>query len=641
MAQEPLRVLIRQLRQLTGPSGDGGLPDGQLLERFVSQRDEAAFELLVWRHGAMVLSLCRRLLRHEQDAEDAFQATFLILARKAASIGKREAVASWLYKVAYRVALAARKTTARHGTQALSLDVPAREEDDLVWRDLRPVLDEEVSRLPERYRTPFVLCYLEGKTNEEAAEMLGCPKGTVLSRLSRARERLRKRLARRGLALTAGALATVVADRGQAAVLSAEMVENTVKAALAVAAGQAAAAVSSQAAALMEGVLRAMFLNKVKAILGIVVMVGVLGLTTGLLGQSLGAGGKGNPPPAVDEPAPPGRGEEPARATRETGKTRPETDDPIKAAARRRQSANNLKRIALALHNYHDTNGTFPPPAIYDKSGKPLLSWRVLILPYIEQDNLYKQFRLDETWDSEHNKKLLEQMPRDYAPVGERRTESDRTYYQALVGTGAAFEPRKALGLKDFLDGTSNIIIVVEAETPVPWTKPEDLPYVPDQALPKLGGLFGGDFHVLFADGSVQFVSRKADESVLRSAITRAAGEVSVDRSKLSVGRGLGGDPLGAVAVAQENEQLKRAIETTRAEVEKTKKEVEKTKKEVELRKARLAYGAPQMDEKTLEMLQQNEELKRVLDNTLHELERLKTDRDQLQKELEQLLKKK
>src|SRR5262249_1365227 len=161
-----------------------------LLQRWLARRDEAAFELLLWRHGPMVLALCRRLLRHAQDAEDAFQATFLTLVRKAGSIANREALAAWLYKVAYRVALRARAAAAtRAALPITSMDLPAAEPaQDLLWRDLRPVLDEEVSRLPARFRGPFVLCYLEGKTNEQAARELGCPLGTVLSRLSRGRE---------------------------------------------------------------------------------------------------------------------------------------------------------------------------------------------------------------------------------------------------------------------------------------------------------------------------------------------------------------------------------------------------------------------------------------------------------------------
>ncbi len=202
MADGQLNTVIGQLRRRLGRQSGCTLTDGQLLDDFVTRGDEAAFEVIVWRHGAMVFNLCKRLLHDGHEAEDAFQAAFLVFARKAGSIGKGESVGSWLYKVAYRVALRARAKAARRNIPTEATDeVPAREEpDDVVWRDLRPVLDEEIDRLPEKYRVPFVLCYLEGHTNEEAAEQLGCPKGTVLSRLSRGRERLRSRLALAGLA---------------------------------------------------------------------------------------------------------------------------------------------------------------------------------------------------------------------------------------------------------------------------------------------------------------------------------------------------------------------------------------------------------------------------------------------------------
>src|SRR5262249_1941921 len=160
---------------------------------YVTSRDELAFEVIVRRHGAMVWNVCRRVLRHHQDAEDAFQATFLTLARKAHAIGKRESVASWLHKVAYRAALGAMASRARRTTvpETAAMDLPAADETGgLLWRDLRPALDEEICRLPEKYRGPFILCYVEGKTNEEAARELRCPKGTVATRLAWARERL-------------------------------------------------------------------------------------------------------------------------------------------------------------------------------------------------------------------------------------------------------------------------------------------------------------------------------------------------------------------------------------------------------------------------------------------------------------------
>jgi RNA polymerase sigma factor (sigma-70 family) len=263
------------------PGCAAGLSDQQLLDRFIAERDEACFEVLLWRHGPTVLSVCRRILRHEQDAEDAFQATFLILVRKARSIGKRQALASWLYRVAYRVALRARLRVERRTEREKGMpDIPASEAANVVWRDLRPVLDEEIDRLPEKYRAPFVLCYLAGKTNEQAAVELGCPKGTVLSRLAWARQRLRVRLTRRGVGLTGGMISAATVPLADAA-LPARLVQASLKVALPAAAGKVA--VSASVASLTQGALQAMFWTKIK--IGVIVMlagallVGTAGLT--------------------------------------------------------------------------------------------------------------------------------------------------------------------------------------------------------------------------------------------------------------------------------------------------------------------------------------------------------------------------
>ncbi len=197
----------------------------------------------------------------------------------------------------------------------------------------------------------------------------------------------------------------------------------------------------------------------------------------------------------------------------------------VRTASKRMVSMNNMKQIALAMHNYHDVNGHFPPPAITDKNGKPLLSWRVAILPYIEQDAVYRQFKLDEPWDSEHNKKLLAQMPPIYAPVKTATKELFGTYYQVFNGKGAAFEAGEKITLPSIPDGTSNTIMVVEAADPVPWTKPDDLPFDPPKPLPKLGAEFPDIFLAAFCDGSVRELPKNIDANKLRALITRNGGE--------------------------------------------------------------------------------------------------------------------
>jgi RNA polymerase sigma factor (sigma-70 family) len=256
-------------RCLARPDPDA-VPDTLLLRRFVSQRDEAAFELLVWRHGPMVHGVCRRLLRHEQDAEDAFQATFLLLARKARSINGRGSLGGWLYQVAYRVALRARTAALRRvrrhcGPAALPSAPDPAPAPDPGRAELRRVLDDELSRLQEKYRTPVVLCYLEGMTNAQAARQLHLPAGTLKTRLAYARRLLGDRLARRGLGLGAGLAAAALPVAAPAAVPAA-LVGATVRAAarIAAGAGTATGAVSAPAAHLMEGVLRTMTLTKLK-----------------------------------------------------------------------------------------------------------------------------------------------------------------------------------------------------------------------------------------------------------------------------------------------------------------------------------------------------------------------------------------
>jgi RNA polymerase sigma factor (sigma-70 family) len=224
----------------------GSLTDRQLLERFATQRDEEGFAQLLHRYGPMVLAVCRQILRKEQDAEDAFQATFLVLSRKAGSIRSAEALPSWLYGVASRLAKRMRAAALRRQAREVALVEPPTSEpgpgEEL--GDLGPVLHEEIGRLPDKYRLPFVLCYLDGKTNEEAAQELGCPPGTVYSRLARARERLRARLRRRGVVVASGAFAAVLArlTPQASAAVPPPLVSTTVRAAVHFGAGNRARA---------------------------------------------------------------------------------------------------------------------------------------------------------------------------------------------------------------------------------------------------------------------------------------------------------------------------------------------------------------------------------------------------------------
>jgi RNA polymerase sigma factor (sigma-70 family) len=297
--------MLDPLRRLIGRQSGCSLSDTQLLEQYVSQQDAASFEVLVWRHGAMVLGLCRRVLREEHEAEDAFQATFLVFARKANSVGTGESVGSWLYKVAYRVALRLRNAAQKRPTQGeLSAEPSAPEQpDDACWRDLRPVLDEEISRLPEKYRAAFVLCYLQGRTNEEAAVELGCPKGTILSRLARGREWLRNRLTRRGLAPAAVALALNLSSQAASAVVPATLAQSTAAVAIPFAAGAATELLPAHIAALAEGVIRTMIATKLKIAAAMLVTLSVLGTGIGLAAFAGGTQERTRPANPTPQPA--------------------------------------------------------------------------------------------------------------------------------------------------------------------------------------------------------------------------------------------------------------------------------------------------------------------------------------------------
>jgi RNA polymerase sigma factor (sigma-70 family) len=235
---------LRRVRGAVLTRDGGGLSDAQLLSCFVERRDAAAFEALLRRHGPMVLGTCRRILGDTHEADDAFQAVFLVFVRKAASVASRETVGGWLYGVAYRTALAARTRRRRHRArekQVEAMPQPTVEPED-TWRELKPLLDKELSRLPEKFRVPVVLCDLEGLPRRQVARQLGLPEGTLSSRLHTAPRTLAQRLSRYGFAVSGGALAAALTRRATAVVPS-PLVASTVK----VAGGQAVAATAAAA----------------------------------------------------------------------------------------------------------------------------------------------------------------------------------------------------------------------------------------------------------------------------------------------------------------------------------------------------------------------------------------------------------
>jgi RNA polymerase sigma factor (sigma-70 family) len=237
-------TLAKRVIRRDGSVSFAELSDEALLEQFLTGTEldsQEAFQALVERHGPMVLGICRHVLNEDHDAEDAFQATFLVLARKGGSIRDRRVLSGWLHEVAYRIAIKSRASSVRRRNlerQGMAMLRPAIEPNNqdrqAAWNELRPVLHEEVNRLPDKYRIPVIMSYLEGKTNEEVAELLQWPVGTVKGRLSRARDMLRTRLTRRGLALSAAFLVTALAEkRVFAEIVPSELVRKTVRLAVA------------------------------------------------------------------------------------------------------------------------------------------------------------------------------------------------------------------------------------------------------------------------------------------------------------------------------------------------------------------------------------------------------------------------
>jgi RNA polymerase sigma factor (sigma-70 family) len=291
MATSQMNEVIQHLRTAVLPRD---LTDRQLLEAYVRRRDEAALAVLVQRHGPMVWGVCRRVLQDHHEAEDAFQATFLVLVRKAASIASPELLAGWLYSVAHHTALRARATAAKRKTrekQVTDMPEPAVNETD-AWQDVQPVLDQELSLLPDKYRVVIVLCDLEGKTHKEAARQLGCPEGTVAGRLARARVMLAKRLVRHGIVLSGGAVGSVLSGSTVAASLPSSVVSRTLVASRLFGSGQAVSGcgISGKVVALSEGVLKTMFLNKVRTVTALLLMVLACSSLCGLMHAARGGG---------------------------------------------------------------------------------------------------------------------------------------------------------------------------------------------------------------------------------------------------------------------------------------------------------------------------------------------------------------
>lgn len=295
MAVGHLNDFLRRLTRQMGAESLTEQADAQLVERALAGGDGSAFEAIVRRHGTMVYRVCWRILQHRQDAEDAFQVTFLVLARKLRTVRQHASLASWLHGVAQRVASKAKTQSATRRCRESCVPVAdAVPPEDITWKDVRSALDAELSRLPEKWRLPLIHCYLEGQTQDEAAVRLGWSKSTLRRHLEQGRAALGRRLARRGITASAALGATLVSDSIASAAPASGLVASTVEAAAGVAAGKTlTTTASATVAALTEGMVKAMFIAKLKTRIAVVVMLGIIAFGGGSLAQHAAVGQTG------------------------------------------------------------------------------------------------------------------------------------------------------------------------------------------------------------------------------------------------------------------------------------------------------------------------------------------------------------
>jgi RNA polymerase sigma factor (sigma-70 family) len=306
MARPMLSDFLRRLTRGMAAETLAECSDRELVHRAIDQHDEASLQAIINRHGAMVYRVCWRILQHSQDTEDAFQATFLILAQKLRTVRKQASLASWLHGVARRIALKARaQSDARRRREQIASSTASRLADDLTWGDLRAALDDELSRLPSNWREPLILCYLEGHTQDEAAALLECSKSTLRRRLDEARTALGNRLSARGLVLP-GVLSAVLLSECQAsASLTPNLIASLVNQANAALVGRSLTAASPRVLALMKGVRTTMFLTNFKPTVALALCVGLAaaaGSGASLIRPESPAASAENPPPNLNQP---------------------------------------------------------------------------------------------------------------------------------------------------------------------------------------------------------------------------------------------------------------------------------------------------------------------------------------------------
>jgi RNA polymerase sigma factor (sigma-70 family) len=484
MAGPPLGGVLRYLCRFAGGEGDNQ-GDSQLLQQFVVHGDGAAFAALLRRHGALVFGVCRQILRETHAAEDAFQATFLVLARKAASIRKQESLPAWLHRVAVNIARTARSAALRRRLcerQAAALS-GAGGLDESASDEWQPLLHEEVNRLPEKYRLPVVLCYLEGRSHPEAAARLGWPVGTVKGRLARARDLLRTRLTRRGLVLSALGAALLAPATARAAVPD-TLAETTLQAAVLLAAGQAASATAASASAILltKGALKTMLSNRLTVLALFVLGATVIGLGGALLALRAGREERQRDQPQTRSPkppAPPGNGPAPKGAADDFGPevkglrakvTLPKKTFAVGAAIQATYTVKNVSKVEQTVWHsgfwlnhlvlVRDADGKEPPLTPLGEQGRKAFSpggerWKnvAVKVPPGGADAAYELYDLAKLYDlSKPGRYTVQYIYEEKLGGWEGRLPSNEAAFEVVAGEAtdgmAESKPERALGLE-------------------------------------------------------------------------------------------------------------------------------------------------------------------------------------------------
>lgn len=489
--------------------------DESLLSQFIAQKDESALKQLLEKHATLVMSVCRQVLRNRHDAEEAFQETFVKLIKKADSIRSSGSLSSWLYRVAYRESMAIVRRSTPKTTEPISeepimpeQDNPAHEFDEL------QILHEELNDLEEKYRGPLVLCYLEGKSQKEAARELNVTLASIKASVASGREQLQKRLLRRGVAMSVMLAAWETSQASAGTFVTSAVIKSTFSHCLsshvAAATTTGTTSISSLTVSktgLTKGVTWMAISTGKKVGIGVISAMLLLGGTGTMLTVWLNKS-----PETIQQQT--GTSPSPANAEASSIIEQPQTIDVD--SQQKKQTMQTVRTFGLYLHNYYSTMGKFPEAIEYNADGSVPHSWRVEILPFILQEQKIKKgmsraeygqlihacgYNVDQPWDSPENSKMIAKMP-DAFRHPKAENDSNSSGFLAITGPGTFFDLKAD---RDQFD-SAHTILIATSENDEPWTKPFDLIYG-SKETPALGGFGFGGFHAVTLDGAGLFLT--------------------------------------------------------------------------------------------------------------------------------------